>query len=103
VIPTGYRARASLATNVRGEFAQLGAIVKGTRPAAESKTQDYAVITIDSDVDDWQLRLEDLNATAQQLDIHVCEKRLKLGLAGGLRPELNILRLQLANASTMQI
>jgi hypothetical protein len=24
VIPTGYRARASLATNVRGEFAQLG-------------------------------------------------------------------------------
>jgi hypothetical protein len=24
VIPTGYRAQASLATNVRGEFAQLG-------------------------------------------------------------------------------
>ena len=57
----------------------------------------------DEDVDDWQLRLEDLNITAQQQDIHLCDKRLKLGLVRGLRPEYNILRLQLAKAGTMRI
>jgi hypothetical protein len=43
----------------------------------------------DEDVDNWQLRLEDLNMTAQQQDIHLCDKRLKLGLVRGLRPEYN--------------
>jgi hypothetical protein len=44
-------------------------------------TLRFAVQTDDEDVDDWQLRLEDLNATGQQQDLHLCENRLKLGLA----------------------
>jgi hypothetical protein len=34
----------------------------------------------DEDVDDWQLRLEALNADAEEHDVQLSDKRLQLGV-----------------------
>jgi hypothetical protein len=80
--------RATRAPKARAHdgFAALHAIIKtyGQRHESDAMRVENELRTAmqkdDEDVDDWQLRLEALNADAEEHDVQLSDKRLQLGV-----------------------
>ena len=90
-------------------FAALHAIIKtyGQRHESDAmRVEDElrnAMQKDDEDVDDWQLRLEALNADAEEHDVQLSDKRLQLGVVRGLRAAFDVARLLLGKAGSMEM
>jgi hypothetical protein len=90
-------------------FAALHAIIKTYGQRHESDAMQVedelrnAMQKDDEDVDDWQLRLEALNADAEEHDVQLSDKRLQLGVVRGLRAAFDGARLLLGKAGSMEM